>query len=389
MSDISSYVKCMPANVLKIDKENAYYHIHNKGREDRVIFNDINDFDTFIAYLNEYLTSPADPLTTKKMFTVQGKTYHGIPHQPKNYYKKIELISYSLVNNGFNLLIKQNQKGSIKLFIRSLCTRYSMYFNKKYQKSGSLFEGSYKSIYLEDVSDLTLLSYYFHKMGVKSSINKYLRNNPPEWALKQKNIITYKDFIDKYALTTEQKGRLSEIVMDLNPLPDSSTKIEPKQTKQDNLYQNKPKYVYIHQRIPEILFSSFVFILLLIFAVRNISINAKKNNNNADLKNTLGSGFTVDHGQVAGIAIESLDEKYGNSTKTNSPVKLFALIKSNTKEAIVSIYDDTKKSKELFMAADGEKFELVAKNDDWAEIKIPTQDNGFVESIYIEVLESI
>ena len=103
----------MPANAYKINKENSYYHVHNKGRDGRAIFSDESDFNTFITYLNEYLTHPSQIPVTKKVFTVQGKTYQGVPHLPKNYHNKVELVSYSLIPTGYNLIVKQIEKGFV------------------------------------------------------------------------------------------------------------------------------------------------------------------------------------------------------------------------------------------------------------------------------------
>src|SRR3990167_10261433 len=137
----------MPArNLSRINEDGVYLHIYNKGIENRAIFNDKQDFHVFVGFLEEYLSTPKDAEATKTVFQVHGKTFKGTPHQPKNYFNKIELIAYSLMPSHFHLLVNLKQKDALQGFIRSLCTRYSMYFNKKHQRTGSLFQGPYKSI---------------------------------------------------------------------------------------------------------------------------------------------------------------------------------------------------------------------------------------------------
>src|SRR3972149_9961260 len=107
----------MPAkNLHRIDEEGIYCHIWNKGVENRIIFNDEQDYEVFLGYLKDYLTAPADPESIKKAFTVNGKTFRGMPHQPKNYLNKVELIAYSLIPNHFHLLVHQKTRGSVERF---------------------------------------------------------------------------------------------------------------------------------------------------------------------------------------------------------------------------------------------------------------------------------
>ena len=132
----------MPAkNLQRIDKEGLYFHIYNKGVEEKIIFSDGEDYRVFLRFLEEYLTTPQDPENTKKTFQIHGRTFRGTPHQPKNYFNAVELVAYSLMPNHFHLALSQVTKGSVENFIRSLCTRYSIYFNKKYTHSGPLFAG--------------------------------------------------------------------------------------------------------------------------------------------------------------------------------------------------------------------------------------------------------
>ncbi|OGM33152.1 hypothetical protein A2803_02085 [Candidatus Woesebacteria bacterium RIFCSPHIGHO2_01_FULL_44_21] len=156
----------MPAKHLsRVSSEGTYCHIYNKGVENRVIFKDNQDYDVFLGYLKEYLSPPLDPESTKKAFVVNGRTYRGMPHQPKNYFNKVELVAYSLKPDHFHLILHQRAKDAQASFLRSICTRYSMSFNKKHHRRGSLFDGPYKSIQVDDLSKLPYLSHYIYKHG--------------------------------------------------------------------------------------------------------------------------------------------------------------------------------------------------------------------------------
>ncbi len=153
----------MPAkNSVKFDIEEIYYHVYNRGVDKRVIFEDEQDYKVFLGYLKEYL-SPSRPLSEFEIeVTLKGSTFKGIPRLVNNYSDQIDLVCYCLMPNHFHLLLKQRDVGSMKNFMRSIATRYSVYFNKKYERSGSLFQGVYKAVAVSNESYLLHLSRYIH-----------------------------------------------------------------------------------------------------------------------------------------------------------------------------------------------------------------------------------
>lgn len=211
----------MPAkNSIKVYVKNGYYHIYNRGVEKRDIFIDEQDYNVFLGYLREYL-SPTPKFENHMIdFTVRGKLFKGVDYTVKNYVNQIELVTYCLMPNHFHLLIKQIEGRSMELFMRSLATRYSMYFNKKYNRVGSLFQGPYKSVMIENENYLLHLSRYIHLNPIDdynnltkaySSYAEYLGIRNTEW-VKPQIILqyfdqaktdfiktnSYKDFVEKY-----------------------------------------------------------------------------------------------------------------------------------------------------------------------------------------------
>lgn len=208
-------------NTVKIDVENGYYHIYNRGVEKRTIFVYEKDYKTFLSYLKEYLSSLPDIKKLKRQFSVKDTVFKGIPRQPKNYHNEIELLSFCLMPNHLHLLIKQVKKGAMKAFMQSLLIRYGMYFNKKYDRVGPLFQGRYKAVLITDEAYLLHLSRYIHLnpseysdnlIKAYSSYANYLGLRKSAWVnpetiLKFFNRSTipelkktsgYKDFVEKY-----------------------------------------------------------------------------------------------------------------------------------------------------------------------------------------------
>jgi putative transposase len=79
----------------------------------------------------------------------------------------VSIGSYVLMPNHFHILIKEVNEGGISLFMQKLSTAYSMYFNKKYNRTGGLFEGKYKAKHAESDDYLKYLFSYIHLNPVK------------------------------------------------------------------------------------------------------------------------------------------------------------------------------------------------------------------------------
>ena len=187
----------MPAkNSVKQYLENGYYHIYNRGVEKRKIFLDGQDYSVFLSYLKEYLS----PKNEKELYDKLSNPSLSYKERDKilklirlnNFADEITLLAYCLMPNHFHFFIKQKNPNSIDSFMNSLGTRYTMYFNKKYTRVGSLYQGVYKAALIENEKQFLHLSRYIHKQalasqgealreGQPSSYKRYLDMEKTEW----------------------------------------------------------------------------------------------------------------------------------------------------------------------------------------------------------------
>ena len=153
------YSELVPAkNIVKEYHENSYYHLYNRGVAKQNIFLDEQDYKTFLFYLKLYLSAP----------DLQGETLKVAPsRQPKNFYEQLKLLAYCLMGNHFHLLVFQKDPDRINFFMRSLATKYSMYFNRKYRRVGTIFQGAYKAVLVESEEQLLYLSKYIHRNPIE------------------------------------------------------------------------------------------------------------------------------------------------------------------------------------------------------------------------------
>lgn len=218
----------MPArNRIKQYSKNGYYHIYNRGVEKRLIFLDKQDYAVFSNYLKEYLLPKNEKILREQLSNSET------PYREKdkilkllrlnNFYGEIILLSYCLMPNHFHFFIKQKSPISIDKFMQSLATRYTMYFNRKYKRVGSLYQDTYKAVLIETDEQFLYLSKYIHKQALvhqlprsqgrtlrgwerSSSYLEYLEERKTEWVHPEEVLsyfsktnpkLTYKAFVEE------------------------------------------------------------------------------------------------------------------------------------------------------------------------------------------------
>lgn len=154
-------------NSTKTYSPESYYHIYNRGVEKRLIFQGEQDYGVFLSYLKTYLL-PKNEGEFRHQLTNPELGYKDRDKILKllnlnNFWDEIFLIAYCLMPNHFHLLIKQKSPQGIDLLMNSLGIRYSMYFNKKYKRVGSLYQDVYKAVLVETDEQLLYLTKYIHR----------------------------------------------------------------------------------------------------------------------------------------------------------------------------------------------------------------------------------
>lgn len=133
---------------------NGFFHVYNRGVDQRNIFSTSHDVKRFLESMNEFNTEK--PI---------GSIYESSFLDPKvrfNRKKKrlINIIAYCLNPNHFHLILQQVRNGGISEFMKRLLGGYTWYFNNKHKRNGSLFQGTFKAKYIDSNEYLLHLSAY-------------------------------------------------------------------------------------------------------------------------------------------------------------------------------------------------------------------------------------
>ena len=109
------------------------------------------------------------------------------------------IAAYCLMPNHFHFLIQQNTDVPIsKLFLR-LLTSYSMYFNRKYDHVGHVFQDRIRSVHIEDNTQLLHVSAYIHQnprvANIVGNLERWPHSSYPEYTGEKEEGICDTDIV--------------------------------------------------------------------------------------------------------------------------------------------------------------------------------------------------
>ena len=104
---------------------------------------------------------------------------------------KCRLHAYVIMTNHLHLLITPKDKEQLSRFMQSMANRYVRYFNAKHQRTGTLWEGRYKSCLIDSDHYLFTLFQYIEMNPVKAGMVKDLADYP--WSSYQHNALGQTD----------------------------------------------------------------------------------------------------------------------------------------------------------------------------------------------------
>lgn len=141
--------------------QGEYYHIYNRGNSKQKIFHDKEDYLRFTSLL--YISNSKESFN----FYDLSRDINFNVYQVERNNLLVNIGAFCLMPNHFHILLVQIEDNGISKFMQKLSTAYSMYYNKKYERSGGLFEGKFKSQHADTDRYLKYLFSYIHLNPVK------------------------------------------------------------------------------------------------------------------------------------------------------------------------------------------------------------------------------
>lgn len=90
---------------------------------------------------------------------------------------KVNIHDYCLMDNHYHILAETTSE-NLSLFMRQINSNYAIYFNKKYKRTGHLWQGRYKSWYIIEEEYLYTLFRYIEHNPIQAKIAKHIGEYP-------------------------------------------------------------------------------------------------------------------------------------------------------------------------------------------------------------------
>lgn len=193
-----------------------YYHLYARGIEKKEIFRNTSDYWRFLMLL--YVANSDKTIHLSDYSLDQLSKIFSLPRNNT----LIDIGAYCLMPNHWHLLVKAKSDSGVSLFMRKLLTGYSMFFNKKYDRTGGLFERPFKARHINDDDYLNYLLAYIHLNPIKIK-------DPDSWSGKRiKNPKLADDFLNNYRFSSYSfycaEDRPENPIIQKNIFPESSLK---------------------------------------------------------------------------------------------------------------------------------------------------------------------
>lgn len=165
-----------------------YYHIINRGLDDRDIFLDEMDYKRFLEGIEKFNTPQAVCIQASRKLVGHPVSKFGnrVSNPPL-----VEIICYCLLPNHFHLLLKQIQTGGIQKFLQKLSLGYTKYFNLKNERRGHLFQNVFKAVPILEEPHFLHVSRYIHLNALDLFEPKWREGKVLNWE-------KCKEFLEKY-----------------------------------------------------------------------------------------------------------------------------------------------------------------------------------------------
>lgn len=128
------------ARPLRIEYEDACYHVFSRGNEKKPIYADSKDRKKFLECLKQACIK-----------------------------FRIIIHVYCLMKNHYHLIV-QTPQANLSKAMQFVGTSYTVYYNRKMRRAGHLFQGRYKTILIEKDFYMEELSRYIHLNPVRKGI---------------------------------------------------------------------------------------------------------------------------------------------------------------------------------------------------------------------------
>ncbi|MDJ1171277.1 transposase [Roseofilum sp. BLCC_M154] len=177
-------------------QQGCYYHIYNRGNNRQAIFFETDNYLYFLRQFRHYFIEP----------------------------QVLDVLAYCLMPNHYHFLVYLNQ-ADFSQHMQRFTLSYTKAMNRRYERVGSLFQGRFQAILVDNDRYLAHLTRYIHLNPVEANLVESAEDWPyssyPEYlqvrggTLPQcERVTSLFESVDAYRQFVEEGGR-DEVIQNL------------------------------------------------------------------------------------------------------------------------------------------------------------------------------
>lgn len=164
--------------------DGGIYHIISRGHNGYALFNSSKDYAVYKKIIRKY----------KERFS-------------------FEIFHYCLMPNHIHLLLKISKGSELPLLMQCVSQSYAKYYKKSYDYTGNLFQGRYKSLYIDNDEYLLECGRYIERNPLRANMvqdpSEYLFSSFNYYARrKEDDIITSNPLYETLSKYQSERARL-------------------------------------------------------------------------------------------------------------------------------------------------------------------------------------
>jgi REP element-mobilizing transposase RayT len=182
------------------------YHVFNRGAHKSDVFRSDADYKRLQALLHV-----GNGANVPSMRDLLRRTHGDLfdlysIDMPRDY---VDVLAYCFMKNHTHYILRPKTDEGVERFMHKIMTGYSMYYNKRYDHSGTIWEGPFKARYVDTDAYLWQLFAYVHVNPVEyiAKFWKVDKTLDTDAALAYLSGYAYSSYVDFYA-PVRSEGRI-------------------------------------------------------------------------------------------------------------------------------------------------------------------------------------
>ena len=171
-----------------------YYHFYNRGAHRLSLFREAENYSFVLRRIKKYISQFS-----------------------------LSVVAYCLLPNHYHLLVRQDGQQPARLLPQRVFNSYSKAYNKRYDHTGTLFEGPSKVKAVKDESHLLHLCRCIHSNpvthGLVTDVTAWPYSNYLEWIAERSGTLVDRELVSAHFQTRESYERFVQSYIQERQLP--------------------------------------------------------------------------------------------------------------------------------------------------------------------------